>query len=106
MGTNLFASVMRTVVPLIAGWLISLALWAGLDLDSEATTAAVTVMVTALYYLAFRLLEVLGTKARGTLLQRLAGIALGWARPPAYPQLPAPALQPVDPAPYSGRPGG
>lgn len=36
------------------------------------------------YYLAFRLLEVLGTRLRGNSLQRVAGLLLGWARPPTY----------------------
>lgn len=82
---GLFISAMRTVVPMAAGWLISLAVWAGVDVDSEAVVTAVTLVLALAYYLAFRVLELLGQRARGDLLQTLAGIALGWARPPAYP---------------------
>lgn len=85
MPVSLFPSVMRTVVPLIAGWLLSLAVQAGVTIDSEAVATAVTTATVLAYYLVFRLLEVLGTKLRGTALQKVAGFLLGWARPPAYP---------------------
>lgn len=81
----LFISVMRTGVPLIAGWLLTLAVKAGVTIDSDAVTYAVTVALVLVYYVAFRLLEVLGTKLRGTALQKFSGILLGWARPPQYP---------------------
>lgn len=101
----LFISVMRTVVPVVAGWLISLAAWAGLDLDSNAVVGAVTLVATVAYYVLFRLLEIAGQHARGTALQRLAGVMLGWARPPQYPT-PEPALPPVTPTVYRGHPDG
>ncbi|MFE2021289.1 hypothetical protein ACFW9O_24905 [Streptomyces sp. NPDC059499] len=82
--TGLFISIMRTLVPLVAGWVISLALWAGIDVDSQQVVTAVTVLLAVAYYALFRVLELLGQRARGDLLQRLAGFALGWARPPAY----------------------
>ncbi|OQQ16148.1 hypothetical protein B0675_02370 [Streptomyces sp. M41(2017)] len=96
MPASLFPSVMRTVIPLIAGWLLSLAVQAGVTIDSESVTTAVTVALVLAYYLVFRLLEVIGTKLRGTALQKAAGFLLGWARPPAYPDTggalpPAPA---------------
>ena len=81
----LFISVMRTGVPLVAGWLLTLAVKAGVTIDSDAVTYAVTVALVLVYYVAFRLLEVLGTRLRGTALQKFAGILLGWARPPQYP---------------------
>jgi hypothetical protein len=90
---SLFISLMRTVVPLVAGWLISLAVWAGVDVDSHAVTGAVTLLLALAYYALFRLLELAGTRARGTVLQKLAGVLLGWARPPAYPA--QPTLPPV-----------
>jgi len=39
---NLFTSLMRTVVPIVAGLLISLAARVGLDLDDATATAYVT----------------------------------------------------------------
>ena len=80
----LFISTMRTVVPLVAGWLLSLAAWAGYSVDSEQLVSAVTLVLALAYYVVFRLLEVLGTRLRGTALQRVAGLLLGWARPPTY----------------------
>ncbi|WP_328721722.1 hypothetical protein OHT52_21020 [Streptomyces sp. NBC_00247] len=101
MKTGLFISTMRTAVPLVAGWLLTLAAAAGLDINSTTATGAVTVVLAVAYYLVFRLLEVLGERAPGTVLQNLAGVFLGWARPPSYPAV-EPALDPVDPSTYSG----
>lgn len=99
--TGLFISTMRTAVPLVAGWLLTLAANAGLDFDSTAATGAVTVALALVYYLVFRLLELVGQRADGTALQNLAGALLGWARPPSYPKI-GPALGPVDPSAYRG----
>lgn len=96
--SGLFVSAMRTGVPLVAGWLLTLAVRAGIGLDSTTVTAAVTVGLTLAYYLVFRVLEVLGERLPGTFLQNLAGVFLGWARPPAYPKIEA--LPPVDPSAY------
>ncbi|WP_392967144.1 hypothetical protein [Streptomyces sp. LN245] len=85
MPASLFPSIMRTAVPLIAGWLLTLAVQAGVTIDSDKVTYAVNLGLVLAYYLVFRLLEVLGTKLRGTALQKAAGFLLGWARPPAYP---------------------
>lgn len=84
----LFVSFMRTAVPLVAGWLLTLAVRAGIDVDGATATSLVTVVLAAAYYLVFRLLEVLGERARGTALQSIAGVLLGWARPPQYPKVP------------------
>lgn len=81
----LFISFLRTAVPLVAGWLLTMAVKAGVTIDSETVTYAVTVALVLVYYLAFRALEILGSKLRGTALQKFAGILLGWARPPEYP---------------------
>ncbi|MFE1925785.1 hypothetical protein ACFW91_24840 [Streptomyces asoensis] len=81
----LFISFMRTAVPLVAGWLLTLAVKAGVTIDSAQVTYAVNVALVIVYYLAFRVLELLGTRLRGTGLQRVAGFFLGWARPPQYP---------------------
>lgn len=101
---GLFISVMRTGVPLVAGWLLMLAVRAGVTIDSAAVTGAVTVGLTLGYYALFRLLELLGERARGTVLQHVAGLFLGWARPPAYPK--GDQLAPVDGARYIGGPAG
>lgn len=82
----LFISFMRTLVPLLAGWILTLVVRAGITIDSTTVTTAVTVALALSYYLAFRLLEHLGTRLRGTALQNIAGALLGWARPPAYPK--------------------
>ena len=87
MPTSLFISAMRTGVPLVAGWLLTLAVKSGVTIDSGNVTAAVTIVLTLGYYLAFRLLELVGTRLRGSLLQNVAGLALGWARPPSYPKV-------------------
>ncbi|MFJ2567865.1 hypothetical protein ACIO02_33865 [Streptomyces sp. NPDC087568] len=94
----LFISVMRMGVPLVAGWLLTLAAGAGFDIDSTTVAGAVTITLAFVYYLLFRLLEQLGERARGTFLQNLAGVFLGWARPPAYPKFEV--LEPVDGARY------
>jgi hypothetical protein len=96
----LFVSFMRTVVPFVAGWLLTLAVRAGIEINSATVTGVVTVALGAAYYLVFRLLELLGEHAKGTALQNAAGLLLGWARPPQYPKLQT--LEPVDPAAYTG----
>lgn len=82
---NLFASFMRTLVPVLAGLLLSLAARVGLDLDGEAVAAGVTAALTAGYYAAFRGLEVLAGRLGWQPLRLVAGVLLGWARPPEYP---------------------
>ncbi|MFJ9374449.1 hypothetical protein [Streptomyces sp. NPDC101455] len=94
MPASLFPSVMRTLVPLIAGWLLTLAVRAGVTIDSDKVTSAVTVALVLAYYLLFRVLEFIGTRLRGTTLQKVAGFLLGWARPPAYPDTSG-ALTPI-----------
>ena len=101
--TGLFISTMRTAVPLVAGWLLTLAARAGAEFDSATATGAVTIALAFVYYLAFRLLELFGERLNGTFLQNLAGVFLGYARPPTYPRYEA--LEPVDPSPYSGTSG-
>ncbi|MFE9624306.1 hypothetical protein [Streptomyces sp. NPDC006527] len=98
--SGLFISAMRTGVPLVAGWLLTLAARAGVEFDSAAVTGAVTVALAFAYYLVFRLVELLGERLRGSFLQNLAGVFLGYARPPAYPR--GEALEPVDGARYLG----
>ncbi|MGW2742386.1 hypothetical protein [Streptomyces sp. NPDC001450] len=98
--SGLFVSFMRTGVPLVAGWLLTLAVRAGFDVNSATATSVVTVALAAAYYVLFRLLEVVGERSKGTALQNIAGVLLGWARPPAYPKFET--LEPVDGARYLG----
>lgn len=97
--TGLFISTMRTAVPLVAGYLLTLLARTGLDIDSTTVTGAVTVAVAVVYYLLFRVLELVGERADGTALQNIAGVLLGWARPPSYPRVEG-WLDPVDPSAY------
>ncbi|WP_018386575.1 hypothetical protein [Wenjunlia vitaminophila] len=83
---DLFASFMRTVVPIVVGLLLGLAARAGFDLDGETATAAVTAALTAAYYAVFRLLEEAAGRIGWDWLRKLAGVLLGWARPPRYPR--------------------
>jgi hypothetical protein len=96
----LFVSFMRTAVPLVAGWLLTLAARAGFDVGDATAASLVTVVLAVVYDLAFRVLEVLGERSKGTALQTIAGVLLGWARPPQYPQLPG--MQPAERADHTG----
>lgn len=53
----MFASVVRTVVPLVVGVVVGQAARIGLDLDPGAVTSVVTVVVGWLYYQSARYLE-------------------------------------------------
>ncbi|TQE35483.1 hypothetical protein [Streptomyces ipomoeae] len=90
--SNLFVSFMRTVVPIVAGAVLSAATRIGWDLDDAGVTAYVTAGLTAAYYAAFRLLEELAERMAWEPLRLLAGVLLGWARPPQYV---APVTAPV-----------
>lgn len=82
---NLFASVLRTVVPLFAGWLLTATGALGIDVTSEAMAGGVTVVVAAVYHALFRGLEDAAVRLRWEPLRLVAGALLGWARPPEYP---------------------
>jgi hypothetical protein len=72
----MLASIVRTVVPLIIGWVLALPVAAWLGLTEEQATSAATAVVTAVYYVAVRLAE-----------QHLSprfGWLLGLAKPPTY----------------------
>lgn len=83
---NLFVSTMRTLVPVVAGLVLSLSGRLGIPVDSESAGLVVTAGLTAVYYLAFRALEELAERLAWRPLQLAAGLLLGWARPPAYEQ--------------------
>ncbi|CAL9614210.1 hypothetical protein SUDANB1_05692 [Streptomyces sp. enrichment culture] len=81
----LLPSVLRTVVPLVAGWIIVALTRLGFTLDSNTAQAAVTLAVAAAYYLVFRLVERTTERLGGPLwLKGAAGMLLGYARPPRY----------------------
>lgn len=80
---SVFPSVMRTVVPLVAGVIITLLAHIGVDFGSEVTTSVVTAVLAGAYYTAFRLLERLAPT--GGKAEKLFGLLLGFARPPVYP---------------------
>lgn len=80
---SVFPSVMRTVVPLVVGWVITALTSLGVDFGSERTTAVVTVIISAAYYTLFRLLE--NAAPTGGKLEKFFGLLLGFVRPPIYP---------------------
>lgn len=88
---NLLASILRTVVPLVAGWVLTVTGALGIEADSVAVAGGVTAAVTAVYYLLLRLAEEAAARLEWEPLRLVAGVLLGWARPPQY--------QPDEPAP-------
>lgn len=89
---NLFISAMRTVVPIVAGVVLSLAGRLGIPVDSEAAVLVVSAGLAAVYYGVFRGLEWVAERMAWHPLQVVAGVLVGWARPPAYER---PVLMPV-----------
>ncbi|MFF0727394.1 hypothetical protein [Streptomyces sp. NPDC004134] len=94
---NLYISVLRTLVPLLVGWVVTAAGAFGVDADSTTVTAGVTALVTAVYYAVFRALEEWAAKRDWKPLRLVAGVLLGWARPPEYPARASAARQPAAP---------
>lgn len=86
---NVFTSFMRTVVPIVAGLLLSWLAKAGFSLDSATVTMVVTSAITAGYYATFRLAEAWANRIGWVWLRTVAGVLLGWARPPQYPAVTA-----------------
>ncbi|MFB7858808.1 hypothetical protein [Rhodococcus qingshengii] len=78
----LYVSVIRTVVPIIAGGVISAAAFIGLELSGELTAVVITTVVSAVYYTVFRFLEDKAQHIDVPWLKELAGKLLGMARPP------------------------
>jgi hypothetical protein len=82
---SLFPSLLRTVVPLVAGWIIVALTGLGFTLDSDTAKSAVTLAVAGAYYLLFRVLERAAEKFGGPVwLKGAVGALLGYARPPRY----------------------
>lgn len=86
---NLFASVLRTVVPLLVGWVLTVTGALGIDADSTAVAGGVTAAVTAVYYLVFRLIEEAAGRVGNETVRKIAGVLLGYARPPEYRAAPS-----------------
>ncbi|KUN32563.1 hypothetical protein AQJ11_03290 [Streptomyces corchorusii] len=81
----LLISLLRTVVPLVAGWIIVALTHLGFSLDSNTAQAAVTLAVAGVYYVVFRLVERTVEKFGGPAwVKGAAGALLGWAQPPRY----------------------
>ncbi|MDI9885303.1 hypothetical protein QMZ92_13095 [Streptomyces sp. HNM0645] len=87
---NLLASILRTLVPLVVGWVVTITGAIGIEVDSTAVAGGVTAAVTAVYYLLLRLAEQAAERLQWEPLRLVAGVLLGWARPPQYKQ-PSPA---------------
>lgn len=87
----LFPSMMRTIVPLAVGWVLTWLTAIGVDFSSEQVTSVVTVLFAGAYYTVFRVLERLAPKDGFT--EKLAGFFLGYARPPEYPKPSEPPLR-------------
>lgn len=81
---NLLASILRTLVPLLVGWVLAVTGALGIEADSAAVAGGVTAVVTAAYYLLLRLAEEAAAKLQWEPLRLVAGVLLGWARPPQY----------------------
>ncbi|MFG2837019.1 hypothetical protein ACGFYE_18690 [Streptomyces zaomyceticus] len=81
---NLLASILRTVVPLLAGWVLTVTGALGIEVDSVAVAGGITAAVTLAYYVLLRLGEVLAARIGWEPGRLVAGLLLGWARPPQY----------------------
>ena len=86
MAAQVTPSLVRTVVPLVVGFLITQALRLGWHLDEATATDAVTAVLSAAYYALARLLE--------TKLGPRWGWLLGYASAPLYGSS-TPPVQPV-----------
>ncbi|MET9461960.1 hypothetical protein ABZY05_44215 [Streptomyces canus] len=81
----LLPSLLRTLVPLLAGWIIVALTGLGFTLDSNSAQTAVAFAVAGAYYVVFRLVERAAEKFGGLpWLQSAVGALLGYARPPRY----------------------
>lgn len=73
---DLLRALVRTLVPLLVGWLLSQPLIAGAGISDEQAATVVTALVQACYYIAARLLERAAPTA--------GGVLLGWVGAPTY----------------------
>ncbi|MFC7219659.1 hypothetical protein ACFQLX_16020 [Streptomyces polyrhachis] len=73
---NYLLSLVRTLAPIAAGWLLTQALRLGVTLDSATATSWLTAAFSATYYATFRWAELHRNHRFGRLL--------GYATPPQY----------------------
>lgn len=73
---DVLASLWRTAVPVVVGWVAALLARIYIDVDSQALSQALVAAFALVYYGLFRLLEAMASPAFGWLL--------GLAKPPAY----------------------
>ncbi len=73
---NIYVSLLRTGVPALVGWLITLAAKYGLDLDPAALSGVLVPVIGFAYYALFRVAEEHVSPKFGWLL--------GYGRPPQY----------------------
>lgn len=83
-GRDLSASVIRTLTPIVAGVVLGAAARLGLDLDEGVVADHVEVIIAAAYFALFRAVEAWAGRMSWGRLESLAGVLLGWARPPRY----------------------
>ncbi|MDX3028114.1 hypothetical protein [Streptomyces scabiei] len=81
---NIFPSLVRTLVPYGVGAVLAVAAVLGLDVSEPQIVVVVTAVVTGVYYTVFRVLEALAERIAWEPLRLVAGVLLGWARPPQY----------------------
>ncbi|PWI06543.1 hypothetical protein DIZ27_32915 [Streptomyces sp. NWU339] len=81
----LLPSLLRTVVPLVAGWILVALTGLGFSLESDVAQTGVAFAVAGVYYLVFRLVERAAEKFGGPVwLKGAVGALLGYAQPPRY----------------------
>ena len=80
---SVFPSVMRTVVPLTVGAVLTILAHLGVDFGSEVVTTVVTAVIAGAYYTLFRILE--NAAPTGGKAEKFFGFLLGFVRPPIYP---------------------
>jgi len=77
-------SAARTLVPLVAAWLISAAGFFGVPVGEGQATAAAVLVVAAAWWSAGRGLEWAGDRLGWAWLRHAGGVMVGWPRQPAY----------------------
>ncbi|MFD5468911.1 hypothetical protein [Streptomyces sp. NPDC127105] len=92
---NLFVSAARTLLPAGVAALLTVTGHLGIPVDSETAAGLVSLALFATYWAVFRGLEALAGRLAWRPLQLVAGVLLGWARPPEYPRTGARALPPL-----------
>lgn len=82
--TDLVSSFVRTLVPLVVGWVVSVAARHGWSINDDQAASAITALSAYAYYVLVRLLE---TRANSK-----AGWLLGVAKQPVYTERTVPNL--------------